>query len=121
MPPQKPRYLIIAGSREYCPTLEEIDAALIGFFKPTHIVSGGCNRGVDPVGVEWSIKRLCKSPKVFLADWRAYSKSAGPRRNAQMADFADAALIFWDGKSAGSRNMIQQMKDRKKKYKVVMV
>ena len=38
--------------------------------------------------------------------WDKYGPSAGPRRNAQMAEVADALIAFWDGKSRGTKNMI---------------
>lgn len=34
-------------------------------------------------------------------------KKGGPYRNASMAEIADAAIIFWDGKSPGTKNMIK--------------
>lgn len=46
------------------------------------------------------------------ADWNRYGKAAGHIRNAQMADVADAAVIMWDGKSKGTKNMIHEMKKR---------
>jgi hypothetical protein len=40
-------------------------------------------------------------------------------RNAEMAQFADGLLAFWDGESRGTDNMIQQMKRLGKPVKVV--
>jgi len=34
------------------------------------------------------------------------TKAAGPKRNEQMANDADALIAFWDGKSKGTKNMI---------------
>lgn len=48
----------------------------------------------------------------FPADWKAYGKSAGYRRNAEMAEFADALVAFWDGESKGTRHMIDIMMTR---------
>lgn len=39
----------------------------------------------------------------FPADWSQYGLSAGPRRNQQIVDEADAVLAFWDGVSRGTR------------------
>ena len=38
----------------------------------------------------------------FPAKWEEYGISAGFIRNAEMGDFADAAIIFWDGESKGT-------------------
>lgn len=51
---------------------------------------------------------------VFQADWKAYGKSAGMIRNRAMADYADELLLVWDGKSAGSKNMKEEMMKRRK-------
>lgn len=45
----------------------------------------------------------------FPADWRTHGKKAGHMRNKQMAEFGDVLLAFWDGESAGTRNMISTM------------
>ena len=45
--------------------------------------------------------------KRFPADWGKYGKKAGIIRNRAMAEYADALLAYWDGKSSGTRNMIE--------------
>lgn len=42
----------------------------------------------------------------YPADWDTYGKSAGYRRNEDMAKIADACIVFWDGESRGSKHMI---------------
>ena len=37
-------------------------------------------------------------------------------RNKEMAEYIDWAIIFWDGKSKGSENMIEQLKTLRKPY-----
>ena len=48
---------------------------------------------------EYSLQR-------FPANWDRDGRSAGPLRNARMADYADAVLAFWDGKTRGTNNML---------------
>lgn len=43
----------------------------------------------------------------FPADWNHFGKSAGFRRNVQMAERATHLLAFWDGRSRGTLHMIQ--------------
>lgn len=50
----------------------------------------------------------------FKADWRKNGKAAGMVRNRAMADYADELYLVWDGKSAGSKNMKEEMVKRGK-------
>ena len=117
--------LIIAGSRTLYPDPGFITECMC-FFKIPHVnevVSGTAN-GVDKAGEEWfdhingvDDKILTKLP----ADWGQYGKSAGHIRNAEMAAYADALLLIWDGESKGSANMKLQMKKLNKPiYEVIL-
>ena len=52
---------------------------------------------------------------------RELGKSAGVRRNFQMAQAGDLLLAFWDGRSAGTQHMITCMQQRGKPVVVVRV
>lgn len=96
--------LIIAGSRTVHASVEEL-CALLGHFNlmPTEIVSGTA-KGIDQCGE--ALARAVGLPiKSFPADWDRYGKSAGHKRNAQMAEYADCLLLIWDGQSRGSAGM----------------
>jgi hypothetical protein len=41
------------------------------------------------------------------ADWGRFNRGAGKMRNQQMADMGDALIAIWDGKSTGTRHMIE--------------
>jgi hypothetical protein len=100
--------LIIAGGREFSDyeLLEkEVIKLLRGKYpKDVEIVSGGA-RGADSLGEKFAKEKGC-SLQSFPADWNTYGKSAGYRRNAEMAAYADACICFWDGKSKGTKHMI---------------
>jgi hypothetical protein len=68
------------------------------------IVSGGA-RGADALG-EKLAKELDLPCKIFPANWDVYGRSAGYKRNRQMAEYADMLIAFWDGKSKGTEHMI---------------
>lgn len=72
------------------------------------IVSGTAN-GADRLG-EIYAKEKGYGIERFPADWDTYGKSAGYKRNAEMANYADALIAFWDGKSKGTSHMIDLAK-----------
>ena len=53
------------------------------------------------------------------ADWNTYGKSAGYRRNVEMSKLADKAICFWDGKSRGTKHMVDIMKAANKPVHVI--
>jgi hypothetical protein len=115
--------LIIAGSRDLSPSyhiirqkLEEVE----WFLKVKEVVSGKA-RGADRAGEEFA--RQYEIPvKEFPADWDRYGKAAGPIRNRQMAEYADALLLIWDGRSPGSKNMKKEMERLKKPvHEIIMM
>ena len=81
------------------------------------IVSGGAS-GADYLGNKYAVFNRYNI-KYFPADWANKGRTAGHIRNQQMADYADALIAFWDGKSKGTKDMID--KANKKGLKVVIV
>ncbi len=71
------------------------------------IVSGRA-KGPDTFGEWWALVLNGGNIKFFPADWKLGSK-AGFIRNEQMGDYADALIAFWDGKSRGTKHMIEYM------------
>lgn len=73
----------------------------------------GKARGADTLGEQFA-KEYKLSIKYFPADWNTYGKSAGYRRNAEMANYAKedngVLIAFWDGKSKGTKHMIDLAK-----------
>lgn len=75
------------------------------------LVSGMCHTGADQIPV--LISRQYGIPlKEFPAHWSKNGKAAGPMRNRKMAEYADALIAFWDGKSHGTKNMIKEAEKR---------
>lgn len=81
------------------------------------IISGGA-RGADFYGEKYAQDEGF-SLEVFLANWNKFGKSAGFRQNEQMAEVADALIAFWDGKSHGTKHMIEIMENKKLLVRVV--
>lgn len=95
-----------------------VEAVARSGFNITEVVSGTAI-GADRLGEKWAIANGIPI-KEIPADWNRYGNAAGPMRNKAMAEYADAAIIVWDGKSPGSRNMVENMIRKKKPYYVAL-
>ena len=110
--------LIIAGTRTFSDynLLQTTVDFLLRRKGEVEIVSGGA-RGADRLG-ELYARRHNIPLKVFPADWST-GRSAGIKRNAEMAAYADALVAFWDGESRGTRNMIEEANKRNLQIRIV--
>lgn len=110
--------VIVAGSR-HIDSVAAVNAAILGSgFKITELVSGRCE-GVDQTAE--ALARLHGLPvKEFPANWSKHGKAAGPIRNREMAEYADALIAIWDGESRGTKNMIETMEKLKKQVFVMV-
>lgn len=105
----EPFKLIVAGGRnfnDYELLSEEIEKlALMELREYAVSIVSGMARGADMLAVQFARKHKVKLYE-FPADWERNGKRAGFDRNADMARFADGLLAFWDGKSRGTKHMI---------------
>ena len=85
--------------------------------KFTQLVSGCC-RGPDLLAETWA-ETVGVNIIRFPALWKRFGLSAGPIRNKQMADYSDIVIAFYDGKSAGTKQMIQYCKEINREIKVI--
>ena len=114
-------YVVIAGCRDY-ENYEEakkyIDICLSDIRKENEIVIvSGCARGADALGEKYAKENGFKVEK-YPADWITYGRSAGPKRNEEMAKISDYVICFWDGKSRGTKSMIEYAKKYNKPLKI---
>ncbi len=110
---------IIAGSRSISDYELVKKAIEDSGFTIAEVVCGKA-RGVDALGERWAQENGV-AVKPFPADWsnlshpeaviktgwggKKYDAAAGHRRNRQMAEYAEALILVWDGESKGSLNM----------------
>lgn len=96
----------MAGSRSIKDRAVVEEAVEEAPFDVDEIVHGACRVGVDK-----SADQLAQDEdievKTFPAEWKKYEKAAGPIRNKEMAEYADALIAVWDGESRGTKNMIR--------------
>ena len=69
------------------------------------VIISGTAKGADSLGEKYAINKGYEIER-FPANWDKYGKSAGYRRNVDMANVADACIVFWDGTSPGWKHMI---------------
>ncbi|AVR55690.1 hypothetical protein [Campylobacter phage CP39] len=113
--------LLVAGSRDFNDYNLLKNKIFELNIQPSTIVCG-MTRGADMLGYQYGIDNSLKIEK-YKPNWNLYGKSAGPIRNKLMADSlnreTDMAIIFWDGISKGSKNMISILDDKKINYKII--
>ncbi len=118
--------IIVAGGRDFqdYPLLEhELDIIIGGMPWNNMTFISGTAKGADQLGEKYAEERKLNVRR-FPANWNTYGKAAGPIRNAQMAKYASEGtkgilVAFWDGKSKGTKNMIQEARNKDLIVKIV--
>ena len=76
----------------------------------TEIVSGGA-KGIDTCAKDYAQRHGLKLTE-FLPEYEKYGRGAPLRRNVTIIEYADLVLAFWDGKSRGTKYVIDNCKKR---------
>lgn len=113
--------LIVAGSRGFR-DYDLLRSAIDNIAKQYNdiIIIEGEAKGADLLGKRYAKEHghtFIPMPAEWLDDEGNLDRAAGHRRNENMARIANAAIIFWDGLSPGSKSMIQLAK----KYKLLTI
>lgn len=101
------RNLIVQDLKYYLP--EEI----------TEIVSGGA-KGVDTSAKEYADAQGIKLTE-FLPEYSRFGRGAPLKRNISIVEYADLVLAFWDGKSRGTKFVIDECKKRNKPVRIILM
>lgn len=78
----------------------------------TEIVSGGA-RGIDSCAKNYANANGIPL-KEFLPNYDEFGRSAPLLRNLEIIDYADIVLAFWDGKSRGTKFVIDKCRAKGK-------
>lgn len=101
------RNLIVQDLKRYLPE------------EATEIVSGGA-RGVDTSAKEYADTQGIKLTE-FLPEYSRYGRGAPLKRNVSIVEYADLVLAFWDGKSNGTKFVIDECKKQNKVIRVILM
>lgn len=112
--------VIIAGGRDFnnYPLLKEKCDSILSNIDGSIEVVCGCADGADLLGKRYAEERGY-SVNYFPANWNLYKRGAGPVRNREMAEYGDALILFWDGKSRGSANMLKEAEAKGLKTRII--
>lgn len=113
------RKVVIAGSRDF-DNYNELKRIIDSLnLSPEDEIVSGTAKGSDSLGELYGENNNIKVVR-YPAEWDKYGKVAGFKRNAQMADYATEGVIFWDGRSRGSQNMIYQLGKMNKPFRIAL-
>ncbi|MCI0446611.1 hypothetical protein L0244_37570 [bacterium] len=80
----------------------------------------GKNDCRQTLAIEWANQHRIRI-KSFIPNWERFGRSAGFRRNVEMAEYADALIAVWDTVSSGTKQMIETAKLHSLPYYVLQV
>lgn len=84
----------------------------------TEIISGGA-RGVDTSAREYALSNSLKLTEI-LPEYNKYGRAAPIKRNYLIVDAADMVIAFWDGKSRGTKYVIDYCERKNKIVNVII-
>ena len=86
-----------------------------------------CLRACESISIEYlwtklnSINKTSIKYKEFLPDYINYTGRCAPiMRNMEIVEYSDFIIIVWDGKSKGSKFVIDFCKKSNKNYKIIL-
>lgn len=115
--------LLIAGSRDF-QDFDLLEEKLEPYKNEIEEIVSGMANGADKLGVKYSTKHMIPL-REFPAQWDLHGRRAGMLRNIEMAQYLNQqddtmAMVFWDGSSRGTENMISLLKKYNIRHEVVI-
>ena len=94
--------IAVVGSRSF-DDYERMEKVLDKYC-PFTLISGGA-MGADTLAERYArVNQLIRA--IFPAEWNRYGKKAALIRNRKIVDKADLIIAFWDGRSPGTKMVI---------------
>ena len=117
--------IIVAGSRRWFNYLvfdKTMDVILaLANREDIQLVSGMAPSGADKLVQRYNDEKMPNPLAEFPADWDGLGKRAGYVRNDAMAKYATHLIAFWDGKSPGTKHMIDLAKKQGLYVKIILI
>lgn len=122
-----PLKIAVAGTRTFNDPqklTEILDEFVNGKDVEFILVGGGRHKingfhvGADYFAEKWAGSRHFDL-RIHHADWQKYGDAAGPMRNREMVLEADEVVVFWDGESKGTYDVIKHATRLEKPLKIV--
>ena len=111
--------VVIGGCRDYTDYVffKSCVDEILKDEKKIIIISGHCS-GVDLMGERYAEENGFPV-ELFFPEWKKYGRAAGPIRNKKMVACADLVIAFWDGKSKGTKSLIEYAQNDKKEIIII--
>lgn len=103
--------ILVCGSRTFTDA-QRMEIELRQRVRPGDVIVHGAARGADQLANQ-AAARLGLKVQAYPAQWAQHGKRAGILRNIEMLDSGiDVVLAFWDGRSVGTRHVIELARKR---------
>jgi len=87
--------------------------------KPDLVISGGA-KGIDTIAWAWAVDNHIEI-EVIRPDYNKYGKGAPLKRNEIIVKKSDKVMAFWDGKSHGTKYVIDYANKIGKEIEVIKI
>jgi SLOG family YspA-like protein len=111
--------LIITGASTFANSQHLCQVLAPDRHRITQVLTGG-GRGAEQLGARWAWKHIV-THQLVRADWERFGKTAGVRRNHQLAQAGDVLLVLGDGQAPGTAHLMQCMQQLGKPVVVIPV
>lgn len=85
----------------------------------SEIVSGGA-KGVDSCAKKYALEKQLKYTE-FLPEYKKFGRSAPLKRNLQIIEYSDLIIAIWDGKSNGTKFVIDNCIKKNKEVQIFKI
>jgi hypothetical protein len=107
-PPRSPKVVLVCGGRNWCDY--RLTADVLEAVAPTVVVHGAA-RGADAMAGRWARENGVEE-RPYPANWRLHGRGAGFRRNQQMLDVEQPALVVAFPGGNGTADMVRRANAR---------